>query len=184
MAPVLPSTMPKLTNGPVLLRPFESRDAPLIASVATDPLIPLITSVPASGTDEDVMAYLERQHQRLASGAGYSFAIADAGSDEAVGQIGLWTRDITTGRASTGYWVGPRFRRRGYLKAALHALTQWAVTLDDIHRLQLFVEPWNEDSWRAAEACGYQREGLLRQWERVGDEFKDMYVYSTLPART
>jgi [ribosomal protein S5]-alanine N-acetyltransferase len=181
MTRVLPPTMPRLMHGKAVLRPFESRDAPLIASVAEDPLIPLITTVPTSGTEQDVTAYLERQHQRLRTGAGYSFAIADADSDEAVGQIGLWTGEIGAGRATTGYWIGSRFRRRGYLTAALRALTEWAVTLDDIDRLQLYVEPWNEGSWRAAEACGYQREGLLRRWERVGGESRDMYVYSVIP---
>jgi [ribosomal protein S5]-alanine N-acetyltransferase len=173
--------MPRLEHGTAVLRPFEARDAPLIASASKDPLIPLITTVPTGGTDEEVMAYLERQHQRLRTGTGYSFAIADADSDEAVGQIGLWTRDIDAGRASTGYWIGPAFRRRGYLTAALQALTDWALTLGEVRRLQLFVEPWNEGSWRAAEACGYRREGLLRSWERVGEESRDMYVYSLVP---
>ena len=87
-------------------------------------------------------------------------------------------QEIALGRATTGYWVASQFRRRGYARAALTALTRWAFTLDDVERLQLHVEPWNEGSWRAAEACGYQREGLLRSWERVGDERKDMFVYS------
>src|SRR5258705_4238448 len=34
----------------------------------------------------------ERQHERLDSGAGYSCAIADATTDVAVGQAGLWPR--------------------------------------------------------------------------------------------
>src|SRR5258706_12068362 len=34
----------------------------------------------------------ERQHERLASGAGYSYAIADATTDVAVGQAGLLPR--------------------------------------------------------------------------------------------
>lgn len=177
---VLPTTMPRLVSELVVLRPFEVRDAALVASVASDPLIPLITTVPASGRGDDVAAYLQRQHARLPEGSGYSFAIADARTDEAVGQIGLWTRDIDQGRASSGYWVGPQFRRRGYVTAALRTLTEWAVTLEEIQRLQVFVEPWNEGSWRAAEACDYQREGLLRRWERVGPTLKDMYVYSRL----
>ncbi|MET8088484.1 GNAT family protein [Micromonospora sp. NPDC005237] len=127
--------------------------------------------------------YLERQHQRLAEGSGYSFAIADAETDEAVGNIGLWTSHISTGRASTGYWIAPQHRRLGYVRAALSALTAWASSLDDVKRLELFVEPWNEGSWRAAEACGYQREGLLRSWQQVGTERKDMYVYSLIPVR-
>ncbi len=178
---MLPSSMPTLTSPLVVLRPFERRDAALVAAAAGDPLVPLITTVPSSGGDEDVQAYIARQHDRLPSGVGYSFAIADAHSDEAVGQIGLWTGEVDRGRASIGYWIGPAFRRRGYATAALRTLTEWALSLEDVHRLQLFVEPWNEASWRAAEAAGYQREGLLRRWERVGDELKDMYAYSLIP---
>jgi len=152
--------------------------------VAGDPLIPLITTVPMDAGPAEVHAYLARQHERLRAGAGFSFAIADEDTDEAVGQIGLWTSEIATGRATTGYWVAPRFRRRGCAVAALGALTAWALTLDEVHRLQLHVEPWNEGSWRAAEACGYRREGLLRSWQRVGDERRDMFVYSILTTDT
>ena len=173
--------MPRLVNPPVTLRAFESRDAGVIASVSDDPWIPLITTVPASGSSSDVEAYLQRQHHRLETGVGYSFAIADYQTDDAVGQIGLWTHEIATGRASTGYWVAPQFRRRGYVRAALQAVTNWAVELDEVERLQILVEPWNEGSWRAAEACGFVREGLLRAHKKVGDERKDMYVYSLIP---
>lgn len=175
--------MPRLTEPQVVLRSFEDRDAALIASVADDPLIPLITTVPASGDEADVRAYLARQHDRLVTGAGYSFAIADAATDEAVGQIGLWTRDISSGRASTGYWVAAPHRRRGYARAALRALTTWALTIPDVKRLQLHVEPWNEGSSRVATACGYEREGRLRSWQQVGDERRDMDVYSIIHDR-
>ena len=52
-------------------------------SVADDPLIPLITTVLTSGRGDDARAYLQRQHDRLSTGAGYSFAIADAHTGEA-----------------------------------------------------------------------------------------------------
>ncbi len=47
-------------------------------------------------------------------------------------------------------------------------------------RLELYVEPWNEASWRCAEACGFEREGLLRSWQQVGDSRKDMFMYSRI----
>ena len=177
---MLPRALPRLRQGGVLLRAFEDRDVALVQSVADDPLIPLITTVPTSGSRDDALAFIARQHERLATGAGYSFAIADAQTDRAVGSIGLWLRDLDEGRASTGYWVAPEFRRRGFGAAALRALTSWALTLEGIDRLQLYVEPWNEGSWRAAESCGYQREGVLRSWQKVGGERKDMYSYSIL----
>ena len=175
---MLPNEMPCLQYGTAVLRAFESSDAALVQSVATDDLIPLITTVPASGTHEDALAFIARQRHRLVAGTGYSFAIADASSGDAVGQIGLWTRDIAQGRATTGYWVAPAHRRRGYVTAALQALTAWALQLDEVERVQLYVEPWNRGSWQAAERCGFQREGLLRSWQRVGEVRKDMYVYS------
>ena len=172
--------MPRLEAGPVRLRRFEDRDAPLVQSVAGDPLIPLITTVPTSRSHADALAFIERQHARLSGGAGYSFAIADSTTDEAVGQIGLWLRDRDQGRASTGYWIGPDHRRRGYARSALDVLTTWALSLPAVHRVELYVEPWNEASWRTAEACGYHREGLLRSWQRVGDARRDMYMYSVV----
>lgn len=178
MTSVLPTSMPRLQGRLVVLRPFEAADQDLVLSVVSDTLIPLITTVPAGGGADAVAAYIERQQGRLTEGAGYSFAIAEAATGAAVGQIGLWLRDADQGRATIGYWVAPQFRRRGFARDALATVTVWADSLTGIHRLQLFVEPWNTGSWRAAEACGYDREGLLRGWELVGDEYKDMYVYS------
>jgi [ribosomal protein S5]-alanine N-acetyltransferase len=183
MAPVLPTTMPRLVHGDVVLRAFEARDLPLVQSVASDPLIPLISTVPTSGTVEDALAYIGRQHERLSTGAGYSFAVVDATSDHAVGQIGLWVGDIREGRASVGYWVASERRRRGFAATALQALTAWAFTLPEVQRLQLYVEPWNDASWRTAERCGYRREGLLASWQNVGPERKDMFMYSRVRAQ-
>ncbi len=177
---MLPDAMPTLVDGSLTLRAFDARDVSLIVSVATDPLIPLITSVPTSGTVQDAHDFIERQRTRLTTGAGYSFAIVDNEEGEAVGQIGLWLGGLREGRASTGYWVAPQFRRRGHLRHALGLLADWALALPEIARLELHVEPWNEGSWRAAEACGFEREGLLRSWQQVGDRRRDMYVYSRL----
>ncbi|GAA1394158.1 GNAT family protein [Luteococcus peritonei] len=178
MVRMLPELMPRLEDGHVTLRAFEDRDADLVQSVADDPLIPLITTVPTSGTHDDALAFIERQQRRLTEGTGYSFVIADVASDEAIGQISLWLANIDQGRASTGYWVAPQFRRQGRVRAALALLSEWAMSLPEVERLELYVEPWNEGSWRAAEACGFVREGLLRSWQRVGDEPQDMYVYT------
>lgn len=178
---MLPQQMPVIAHPPVVLRAFRDNDAGVVQSVAGDALIPLITTVPTSGDADDAHAYIERQRQRLTTGAGYSFAIADAATDVAVGQVGLWLKNLDDGRASTGYWVASQWRHHGYATAALDAISRWGLSLDGIHRVELYVEPWNEGSWRAAERVGYVREGLLRSWQQVGPERRDMYMYSLLP---
>lgn len=177
---MLPERMPVIEHAPVVLREFDDSDIGIVQSAMTDPLIPLITTVPPGGSEREAVEYIRRQRQRLPSGDGYSFAIADAVTGAAVGQIGLWLRDLNQGRASTGYWIGPEHRRRGYATAALTAISRWGLTLDGVYRIELYVEPWNQGSWRAAEQAGYLREGLLRSWQQVGDERRDMYMYSVL----
>jgi len=71
----------------------------------------------------------------------------------AVGQIGLWP--LPMGRASVGYWIAARHRNHGLEVAALHTLTEWAFKLPGLHRLELYVEPWNVGSWRTAEHAGF-----------------------------
>lgn len=171
---------PTLDAGPLVLRPFCAEDLPLIQRAAEDSYITQITTVPERGTEQECMAFIERQHQRIREQSGYSFAIAEAGTNQAVGQIGLWLRNAHHGRASIGYWVGPDHRRLGIAKRALEALGIWGLAHPGIARVELYVEPWNEASWRTAESCGFEREGLLRSWEQVGSERKDMYMYSRL----
>ncbi|MCD2188609.1 GNAT family N-acetyltransferase [Actinomycetospora soli] len=171
---------PALAGRGIRLRAFAERDMPLVVEAGRDPLIPLITTVPPAAGLPEAAEWIERQHRRYRDGAGFSFCIARAVDDEALGQIGLWPRQPDPGRAAIGYWVGRPYRGAGVITAALDVLTRWAVTLPGLARLELYVEPWNEGSWRAAERVGFVYEGLMRRWEVVGDERRDMFMYSLL----
>lgn len=178
---VMPTHLPRLERDPLVLRAFTADDVGLVQAVASDPLIPLITTVPAGADLRGALAYVERQHARLRDGEGFSFAIADSATDEAVGQIGLWLANLAQGRASIGYWVAESHRGRGLATGALRLISTWGLGLPGVHRLELRVEPWNTGSWRAAERAGYRREALLRSVQVVGGERRDMYVYALLP---
>lgn len=167
--------LPELQGDHVRLRAFSRADIPTVLDAATDALIPVLTTVPRTQDPTQAAAFIDRQHDRATSGMGYSFAIANE-SNVAVGQIGLWLRDIDHGRVSLGYWIAPAARRRGYAADALRTLAAWGEHLPRVRRLELYVEPWNEGSWRA----GFEREGLLRSWERVGTERRDMFMYSRI----
>jgi ribosomal-protein-alanine N-acetyltransferase len=134
-------------------------------------------AVPDTDDVELAAAYLQRQHERARAGTGYSFAIANT-HDVAVGQIGRWLRDLNQGLVSIGYWIRTSALRRGYATDAVSTLARWAWSLDEIHRLELYVEPWNEGSWRAADRAGFTREGVMRSWQAVAGERRDMFIYS------
>lgn len=174
--PPWPAVAP--SYGSVRLRAFRDDDVPLALAFGADPYIPLIGSLPATPTESEARAWIHRQQGRLAEGRGYSFVIviADVGSDRAVGAIGLWLTDLPAGRATAGYSVAPADRGRGLGGEALCALTEFAWTIPALHRVELYVEPWNLGSLAVARRAGYQREGVLRSHQEIGGTRRDMVL--------
>jgi ribosomal-protein-alanine N-acetyltransferase len=166
--------------GPVVLREFEVRDAPMAMEASTDPYIPLIGTLPANASEQEAQDWVDRQRGRLAEGLGFSFAVAEADTDRAVGAIGLWLAGLRQGRATVGYSIIPSARGRGLAAAALIAVTEFAWTIPALHRIELHIEPWNEGSIRTAERAGYEREGLMRSHQEIGDRRRDMLLYATV----
>ncbi|WP_217181674.1 GNAT family N-acetyltransferase [Streptomyces sp. AC495_CC817] len=172
-----PLILPVLSGARVVLREWRESDVSVVQEASRDAMIPSITTVPRTAGEPEALAYIRRQHDRLRSGAGYAFAIAD-GEDRAVGHIGLFFAEGA--RATVGYWIAASVRHRGYAVDALTAVTSWAMTLDRLDRVELYIEPTNAGSIRVAERAEYEREGLLRAWKRIDGRARDMYMYSRL----
>jgi [ribosomal protein S5]-alanine N-acetyltransferase len=175
---VMPSVAPAF--GDVRLRAFGERDVDMLLDLSTDPYVPNIGTLPAHASRGEALAYIGRQHDRLAAGAGYSFCVADRDTDQAVGGAGLWLASVSAGRATAGYAIAPCCRGRGLAGQALTALTNFAWSKAELHRIELYIEPWNTASRHTAESAGYQREGLLRSHQEIGGRRVDMLLYAAI----
>lgn len=170
----------RVAHGPVVLREFTGLDVPMARELSTDPYVPLTGSLPANASEREALDWVNRQRGRLPEGVGLSFAIAEAGTDRAIGAIGLWLAPLAQGRATAGYSVTPSARGHGVAAAALTALTSFAWTIQALHRIELYIEPWNVASVKTAERAGYQREGLLRSHREIGGRRRDMLLYAVV----
>lgn len=175
---VLPDPPPNF--GEVLLRAFAGDDIPMLMDLSTDPYVPLTGTLPANATHEEASQFIERQHDRLVTRVGYSFCVAHRDTGLALGQAGLWLEPIKHGRARAGYSIAPSSRGRGLAKQALTALTAFAWTLPDLHRVELYIEPWNVASTRTAPSAGYEPEGILRSHQVIGGKRVDMQLFAAL----
>ncbi len=152
----------------------------MVEVASKDPFIPLISTIPPKYSKEEGVAYIERQWNRFDSGEGYAFAVAKQDTDQAVGFVFLCYRGKDRGRASLGYWIIEPFRRQGIAKTVLKAIVDWAQRDLAIERLELYAEPWNVASLKTAKSLGFQEEGLMRRWEKIGNERKDMLMLSLI----
>jgi ribosomal-protein-alanine N-acetyltransferase len=174
--PSWPSTPPE--HGAVVLRAFTDDDVPLAVELGADPYVKLIGTLVARPTAEQALEWVRRQQGRLAEGRGLSFVIADRGSGEAVGTIGLWLRELSQGRATAGFSVAPQHRGRGRATSAVRALLGFAWTVPGLHRVELYIEPWNTSSLRVAEAAGFEQEGFLHSHQEIGGRRRDMWLFA------
>jgi [ribosomal protein S5]-alanine N-acetyltransferase len=62
------------------------------------------------------------------------------------------------------------------------ALTAFAWTIPALHRIELYIEPWNTGSVGTAERAGFEREGLLRSHQVIGGRRRDMLLYAVIRA--
>jgi [ribosomal protein S5]-alanine N-acetyltransferase len=169
-----------VAHGPVVLREFSAADLPMVREMSADPYVPLIGTLLPNASAQEAQAYIDRQRGRLAEGKGFSFVIAEAGTGRGVGHIGLWLAGRDHGRASAGYSVIPSARGRGLAAAALTALTSFAWSIQELHRIELYIEPWNAGSIRTAERARFEHEGLLRSHQEIGGRRRDMLLYATI----
>ena len=74
---------PALAGDHVTLREFSTDDAALVRSVANDPLIPYVTTLPAGADDAELDAYIDRQRRRARNGEGWHFVITETSASAA-----------------------------------------------------------------------------------------------------
>jgi [ribosomal protein S5]-alanine N-acetyltransferase len=170
---------PPLSDGTIVLRRWEEGDIGCIEEASSDPRIPEGTTVPATFTPAEGLAWIERQRGRADNGEGLSLAIADAGSGEAVGLVVLLYRR-QRGTVEIGYWLIPRARGRRLASRAVALVARWALTEAGLERVEALVEPDNIASRRVLETAGFRQEGHLRSYLVFNRGRADALIYSLL----
>lgn len=82
--------------------------------------------------------------------------------------------------ATTGYWVGERFARRGYMREAVEAVVHHAFTQMDLSRIEAGCLPENAASRRLLETCGYKYEGVAQSYLQINGRWRNHVLYANL----
>jgi RimJ/RimL family protein N-acetyltransferase len=104
----------------------------------------------------DARAYVQRCEDSWADGSAFQYLILAGG--EPAGSAGLMAR-IGDGGLEIGYWVHPAFTGRGLATAAAAALTEAALALPGIDRVEIHHDILNVASGRVPAKLGYDSVG-------------------------
>lgn len=134
----------------------------------------------AGQTFEDTLVFIRKTTGQLTENNGLQVAIIYAGS--IVGVVGYHSVDWSSRRTSIGYWLAEEHQGRGTMTEAAGALTDHALSVWGLNRVEIRAAVENHQSRAIPERLGFREEGTLRAAERVGDRILDNVVYSMLAA--
>ena len=162
------------------LRELRDEDLADVVAACRDPQVQRFTRLPPDYGEAHGRAFIAGAAGRRGRGASIELAVTGAAGGRLLGAIGLVMDRHDAARAEVGYWVAPWARRAGVASRSLALISPWALGPLGLARLDLLASVANPASIRAAERCGYVREGTLRKaWFR-GPQREDMALYSLL----
>jgi RimJ/RimL family protein N-acetyltransferase len=176
----IPLPDPPLTDGEVLLRPWERADVPAVTAACQDPEIPRWTVVPERYTERHARDFIAGTAADIEAGRELAMAVVDPADGRLLGAVGMSNLDWVDLKAEIGYWVAREARRQGVGARATRMLALWAVDHLGLERLELLAHPANEASQRLAERAGFTREGTLRRYRRRHGVREDLVMFSLL----
>lgn len=138
---------------------------------------------PLPYTREHAVAWCTREAGRTRTeGTGITWAVVDAESGRFLGMAGLtetrWQARSTEVSALGAPWsIG-----QGFAQEALRTISRWVLVDQCFNRLQISAPVENRASRRVAEACGFVREGVLRNAGFTHGGQVDLVVYGLVPS--
>jgi len=172
---------PTIDLGSYCLRPLRLEDAPAWYAYLADPEVTRQTSynVSSVNTVENFIAtYLSDYSQRRSS----RWALAETDSNQLVGTCGYYSWNPEHSIAELGYDLSREYWGKGLMTEAVRAVVRWGFNDVEINRIQATVMAGNAASIRLLEKCGFQSEGLLREYKICRGEPRDFWMFAQLRA--
>jgi RimJ/RimL family protein N-acetyltransferase len=149
----------RVDAGAVVLRRIRSTDAGAVAAAVAgslDHLHPWMPwATPDSADRRGQLARVAEADEMWESGISYIYSVLTADHGTLVGEIGLHRRG-GDGSIEIGYWIAGPQTRRGFGTSAAAAITDVALTLPGVSRVEIHCDEANTASAAIPRKLGYR----------------------------
>jgi RimJ/RimL family protein N-acetyltransferase len=159
----------RLHDEHVVLEPLSLDHVPALEAAAADGELwnLTVTSIPGPG---QARGYVEKALQAQSDGLMLPFAVREVGTGEIVGSTRYYQIEPELPRLAIGYtWYAKRWQKSHLNTACKRLLLEHAFESLGCAAVTFHTDEQNEDSQRAIERLGAQREGVLRAHMRRPD---------------
>ncbi|MEU7608792.1 GNAT family N-acetyltransferase [Micromonospora sp. NPDC049204] len=174
-----PTLFATVGAGELRLRPMEEQDLDAVVETCRDPESIRWTTVPDPYERADAQGFQAYGQDTWARGQAACFVVADP-DDTYAGTIALRLSPTDALLADVGFMTAPAARGRGYMPAALVALSAWGCATLGLARIEWKANVGNTASRRVAEKAGFTFEGTARGGVQHRGERVDAWVGALL----
>ncbi len=168
---------PQSPRGALSLRPVERRDLPLLRAWKNDPVARRwIGDGTRTFSEEDMERWFARTEERIDRDRRW-IVEEDV---RPVGFVGLYGIDPVRRHAELGILLDPKARRRGIGRAATELLLDEAFGILNLNRVTLEVLADHAVALAMYRACGFKKEGRLREHNFKDGRYVDVIVMGIL----
>jgi len=169
---------------PIIVRPFETSDAPSFLCAVKDSVRELGNWMPwcHSGYSlADAESWIAHCRSSWESGTEFPLGIFDAGTGQVIGGTGLNHLIKPYRLASLGYWVSTPFTGKGVARNAARIAAEKAFNELGLTRVEIVILTNNMASQRVAQSLGATLECEARNRLYRQGQPQSAFVYSLVP---
>ncbi|WP_252246702.1 GNAT family protein [Clostridium sp. ZBS4] len=126
--------------------------------------------------DESIKLY----NSLLNSDTVYIFALYNLNTKELLGKITLFDYNSRNNSLEIGYYLLPKFRKKGYINEAIKIILNLLFLKTDINKVYAQTASFNNDSNALLKLNNFKLDGILREHHELNEVFYDDYIYSIL----
>lgn len=167
---------PRIETERLILSQLKEEDLPFIVDYLQDKIFSDLTSnIPYPYQREDAEIWLKMSKEGFETRKGFTFAIRDK-EEKIIGAIGLHDRE--DGKAELGYWIEKPFWNNGFVTEAAKVILDFGFKELYFNKIFATHFPHNPASGKIMEKIGMQKESVLKQHIKKGEEYYDIVMYS------
>jgi ribosomal-protein-alanine N-acetyltransferase len=177
-------TFPQLETHRLALRELRSDDAASLFAILGDEEVTEFYDDEAFSDISQASDQIEIWASGFRARRCVRWGITQRKNAEIIGTCGYYGFHRRHRRAGIGYELARSFWRQGIMTEALGIIIEFGFKKIGLNRIEALVMLKNEGSIKLLEGLGFQREGILREYENWGDKgCVDLMMFSFLKSQ-
>lgn len=162
------------------LRPPEPQDIDFVLSVENEEKLWSVSTTYIPFSRFAVEQYVLNADQDLYANGQMRMLIERKEDKVLLGCVDFFEFDARARKVGVGILIQPEFQKQGYASQALHKMIEIGFDSLGLHQIHCLVHPENVGSIRLFEACGFEQNGVRKDWAFYEGAFHDMNFYQLM----